>query len=127
MTQNMAAKIYIASMNMRGKWAQPIDPNSMRINVTSAQATASIDRNTFSPMTQIPDTYEGFWNFESYWHSGKVLNALYCILTNTNVFYTLLIKIKTPIFCNFLIYVYGLKLLVDRRTMEDHLRVIQYK
>jgi hypothetical protein len=68
-------KIYIASMNMRGKWADPILENSIKINVTSAQARANKNRLNFSPMTEIVNGfngYKGYWNFESYWQSGKV-------------------------------------------------------
>jgi hypothetical protein len=97
----MVGKIYIASMNMRGKWAEPFqtlseklpqktksfdDPivlskdgtqttllkNYIKINVTSAQAKANKNRLNFSPMTEIVNGYKGYWNFESYWQSGKV-------------------------------------------------------
>ena len=47
------AKIYISSMNLRGAWGEKIDPNSITINVTSAQAKASKNRRDFSPMTPI--------------------------------------------------------------------------
>ena len=70
-----AGKVYIASMNMRGKWAEPILENSIKINVTSAQARANKNRLNFSPMTEIVNGfngYKGYWNFESYWQSGKV-------------------------------------------------------
>ena len=36
----MSGKIYIASMNMRGKWAEPICDNPIKINVTSSQAVS---------------------------------------------------------------------------------------
>ena len=68
----MTGKIYIASMNMRGKWAEPISKTSIKINVTSAQAKTSKNRLDFSPMTEIVNGYNGYWNFESYWQSGKV-------------------------------------------------------
>ena len=42
------------------------------INVTSAQAKANKNRLDFSPMTPILNGYKGYWNFESYWQSGKV-------------------------------------------------------
>jgi len=64
-------KVYIASMNMRGKWADA-PPNTIKVNVTSAQATLNKNRRDFSPMTEIVSSYKGFWNFESYWQSGKV-------------------------------------------------------
>ena len=68
-------KVYVASMNMRGTWANAIDNdsiNSIKINVTSAQAKNNKNRISFSPMTEIIGTYKGYWNFESYWQSGKV-------------------------------------------------------
>lgn len=65
-------KIYLASMNMRGAWAQPISSNSIKVNVTSAQGKSSANRRDFSPMTPVDGGYKGFWNFESYWQSGKV-------------------------------------------------------
>lgn len=68
----MTGKIYVASMNMRSIWAELIDKNSIKINVTSAQAKKSMNRIAFSPMTMINGGYKGFWNFESYWQSGKV-------------------------------------------------------
>lgn len=62
--------IYIASMNMRGKWAEaPI--GCKKINVTSSQAKKSKYRLAFSPMTQIEGGYKGFFCFENYWQSGK--------------------------------------------------------
>jgi hypothetical protein len=68
----MTGKIYVASMNMRGRWADPICENPIKINVTSAQAKTSKNRLNFSPMTPIEGGYKGYWNFESYWQSGKV-------------------------------------------------------
>lgn len=67
--------IYIASMNMRGNWATKPD-NTSTINVTSAQATKSLNRRDFSPMTPIPNGYKGYWNFESYWQSGKIYEGI---------------------------------------------------
>jgi hypothetical protein len=61
--------IYIASMNMRGKWANCPD-NALKLNVTSCQSKKSIDRITFSPMNL--KEYKGFACFENYWQSGKV-------------------------------------------------------
>ncbi len=72
----MTGKIYIASMNMRGKWAEPIDKNSTKVNVTSAQGKTSKNRRDFSPMTEIEGGYKGFWNFEHYWQSGKVFENI---------------------------------------------------
>ena len=67
----MVGKIYIASMNMRGKWADPI-VDSIKLNVTSAQGKNNKNRLCFSPMTEINGGYKGYWNFEHYWQSGKV-------------------------------------------------------
>ena len=72
----MNVKIFIASMNMRGKWADPIIENSIKVNVTSTQAKNNKDRISFSPMTEIKDGYKGYWNFESYWQSGKVYEEI---------------------------------------------------
>ena len=69
--------VYIASMNMRGIRAKPLCPeNLLVINATSAQAKNHVDRLTFSPMTPINGGYKGFWNFESYWQSGKVWEGI---------------------------------------------------
>jgi hypothetical protein len=67
----MEGKVYIASMNLRGSWAKAPE-NSIKLNVTSAQATANKNRRDFSPMTFLDGGYEGFGNFESFWQSGKV-------------------------------------------------------
>jgi hypothetical protein len=64
-------KVYIASMNMRGRWA-PAPEGCMKLNVTSAQSVTSRNRRDFSPMTPVKEGYKGFWNFESYWQAGKV-------------------------------------------------------
>jgi hypothetical protein len=72
----MEGKIYIASMNMRGKWAEPINNDSIKINVTSSQKKTSKNRLDFSPMTKIVNGYKGYWNFESYWQSGKVFEDI---------------------------------------------------
>lgn len=56
----MKGKIYIASMNLRGKWATPIDFDSIKVNVTSAQAKLSKNRIDFSPMTPIENGYKGY-------------------------------------------------------------------
>ena len=63
----MSGKVYVASMNMRGKWAEPTIDNYIKVNVTSAQAKKSRYRIDFSPMQEIVDGYKGYWNFESYW------------------------------------------------------------
>jgi len=67
----MEGKVYIASMNLRGSWAKAPE-NSIKLNVTSAQATANKNRRDFSPMTFLDGGYEGFGNFEAFWQSGKV-------------------------------------------------------
>lgn len=72
----MAAKVYLASMKMYGKWAIPIDENSKIINVTSSQLKSSKNRRDFSPMSEIEGGYKGYWNFESYWQSGKVFDNI---------------------------------------------------
>ena len=72
----MKGQIYVASMNMRAKWASPIDPNSIKVNVTSAQATKSKNRRDFSPMTEIVGGYKGYDRFASYWQSGKVFEDI---------------------------------------------------
>ena len=69
-------KIYIASMNLRGARAVPIDANSVKLNVTSAQRTLSLDRRDFSPMTPIEGGYMGYWNYESRWQSGKIFEGI---------------------------------------------------
>jgi hypothetical protein len=66
-------KVYIASMNMRGKWAIPPE-NAIKVNVTSAQSKLSKNRRDFSPMTF--NEYEGYPNFEAYWQSGKVFEGI---------------------------------------------------
>ena len=68
----MTGKVYIASMKMRGKWAEPIPEKCIKIYVTSAQSKTSKNRINFSPMNKIPGTYKGYFNFEHYWQSGKV-------------------------------------------------------
>lgn len=67
-------KVYIASMNMRGIRAER-PPNATYLNVTSAQQH-NANRRDFSPMTPVEGTYKGFWNFESYWQSGKVFGGI---------------------------------------------------
>jgi hypothetical protein len=69
-------KVYIASMNLRGARGVKLDPESLNLNVTSAQAKLSLDRRDFSPMTPIEGGYKGYWNFESRWQSGKIFEGL---------------------------------------------------
>ena len=60
---------------MRGKHAES-PAGCIRVNVTSAQATLNKNRRDFSPMTPVVGGYKGFWNFEHYWQSGKVIDGL---------------------------------------------------
>jgi hypothetical protein len=76
MTEVKKGKIYIASMNLRGARAVKLDPESLNLNVTSAQAKLSKDRRDFSPMTPIEGGYNGYWNFESSWQSGKIFEGI---------------------------------------------------
>jgi hypothetical protein len=68
-------RVYVAAMNMRGARA-PAPAGTLVVNVTSAQATANKNRRDFSPMTHVEGGYNGFWNFESYWQSGKVFAGI---------------------------------------------------
>lgn len=73
MNNQNKGNVYIASMNMRGKWADK--PNNCEIlNVTSMQRKDSLDRNTFSPMNN--KKYKNFYCFENYWQSGKVIEGV---------------------------------------------------
>lgn len=63
--------IYIASMNMRGKWAPTPHADCLRVNVTSAQSKESRYRHAFSPMTPLESGYKGYACFENYWQAGK--------------------------------------------------------
>ena len=76
MTTIKKGKVYIASMNLRGTRAVKLDPESLNLNVTSAQAKLSLDRRDFSPMTPIEGRYYGYWNFESRWQSGKIFEGI---------------------------------------------------
>ena len=69
-------KVYIASMYLRGVRAVKLDPESLNLNVTSAQRKLSLDRRDFSPMTPIEGGYMGYWNFESRWQSGKIFEGI---------------------------------------------------
>lgn len=60
---------------MRGKWAEkPL--NAQVVNVTSAQAKFSTNRNTFSPMSPVYGGYKGYYCFENYWQAGKVYETI---------------------------------------------------
>ena len=59
----MYGKIFVASMNMRGKWAKSPEEPHKKINVTSSQAKNFKNRLAFSPMTDIDGGYKGFYCF----------------------------------------------------------------
>jgi len=63
--------IYVASMNMRGRWAPLPHSDCVRINVTSSQPRTSKYRLALSPMTPLDGGYEGYQCFENFWQSGK--------------------------------------------------------
>jgi hypothetical protein len=66
-------KVYICTMKRGLARPKPdTDEKFLSLNVTSAQSTENEDRRDFSPMTEIPGGYRGFWNFEHFWQSGKV-------------------------------------------------------
>ena len=68
-----SGKVYICTMKRGLARPKPdTDEKFLSLNVTSAQATENEDRRDFSPMTEIPGGYRGFWNFEHFWQSGKV-------------------------------------------------------
>jgi hypothetical protein len=75
-SEDKKGKVYISSMNLRGERGAPLDANSTKLNVTSAQRTLSLDRRDFSPMTHIEGGYKGYWNFESWWQSGKIFEGI---------------------------------------------------
>lgn len=65
-------KLYLASMNMRGKWAEKPHDNVLIVNVTSAQSKTSKNRLTFSPMTPVEGGYKGeYLCFENWWQHFK--------------------------------------------------------
>ena len=76
MTEIKKGSVFIASMNLRGERGKPLDVNSLKLNVTSAQRTLSLDRRDFSPMTPIEGGYKGYWNYESRWQSGKIFEGI---------------------------------------------------
>lgn len=73
---NTPGKVYIASMNLRGKWAEKPADVDVVLNVTSAQGKDNVNRLAFSPMTPVSGGYKGYWNFEHYWQSGKVFEGI---------------------------------------------------
>lgn len=69
------SEVYVASMNLRGEWA-PRPPGSFVLNVTSAQRKDSPERRDFSPMSEVPGGYKGYFCFENYWQAGKVFEDI---------------------------------------------------
>lgn len=69
-------KIFIASMNLRGKRAEKPDPSCLTLNVTSAQHTNSQERHDFSPMSEVKGGYKKYYCFENYWQSCKVFEGI---------------------------------------------------
>ena len=67
-------KVFIASKKMRGKWAARPD-GAVVLDVTSAQGKTSTKRRDFSPMSPIEGGYKGFYCFENYWQSGKLIEG----------------------------------------------------
>ena len=63
-------QVFIASMNMRGKWAE-CPKHYKKVNVTSAQQTSCKYRIDFSPMSAYHNGYKEFYCFENYWQAGK--------------------------------------------------------
>ena len=74
-TMDGKGRVFLASMNMRGARAAAPE-GTIKVNVTSAQASASKNRLDFSPMTPIEGGYKGFYNFEAFWQSGKVYEGI---------------------------------------------------
>ena len=68
-------KVYIASKKMRGPWA-PRPEGVVILDVTSAQSKTSNRRRDFSPMSPIEGGYKGFYCFENYWQSGKLIEGV---------------------------------------------------
>jgi hypothetical protein len=73
-------RVFVASMNMRGKWAKA-PAGALKVNVTSAQSKSSKHRLHFSPMHAPPAGYEApdgctYLNFEHFWQGGKVWAGL---------------------------------------------------
>jgi len=82
MTENTRGRVFIASKNMRGKWAkQPALGKAPKVvDVTSAQFKASHFRRDFSPMQSVDGGYKApdgltYLNFEHFWQGGKVWPA----------------------------------------------------
>jgi hypothetical protein len=81
MTENTRGRVFIASKNMRGKWARhPVGVAARVVDVTSAQFKASKFRHDFSPMQPKEGGYKApdglvYFNFEHFWQGGKVWPA----------------------------------------------------
>ena len=85
-TTTSRGRVFVASMNMRGKRAPPGSPSSLKLNVTSAQPHSSPSRAAFSPMTAVPngfnpttdstDSTDKFHCFENWWQSLKVIEGV---------------------------------------------------
>lgn len=84
-TTTTRGRVFVASMNMRGKRAPPGSPSSLKLNVTSAQPHSSPYRAAFSPMTAVPngfnptdstDSTDKFHCFENWWQSLKVIEGV---------------------------------------------------
>jgi hypothetical protein len=74
-TTEMASNVFVASMNMRGKWAErPSD--AILLNVTSMQGKTRSERIDLSPMSPFgvltDELFDGFYCFEHWWQNGKV-------------------------------------------------------
>lgn len=77
-------RVFVASMNLRGKRAPLGSPSSLTLNVTSAQPHASKNRAAFSPMTLVPggfnpthpDSSHKFHCFENWWQSLKKIDGV---------------------------------------------------
>ena len=67
-------KVYVASKKMRGAWA-PRPEGVIILDVTSSQSKTSKKRRDFSPMSPIEGGYKGFYCFENYWQSGKLIEG----------------------------------------------------
>jgi hypothetical protein len=68
--------VYIGTSARGSAWSTKPYEGIKTVNVTSAQGKDSPYRRDFSPMTPIAGGYKGFWNFESYWQSGKVFDGI---------------------------------------------------
>jgi len=79
----MQGKVYVASMNLRGKHAVCENDAAIKVNVTSVQVKTGMsgkNRRDFSPMTFKGGYDDGcgniFGNFEAFWQSLKVIEGV---------------------------------------------------